>query len=81
MLRQAGKITVQTTIITTVHPLQVTRREIPFFEHDIPVDYIITPSEIIKTESSYERPEGIMPELLSKEYLEKIPALRTYMRH
>jgi len=81
LLRQAGKITAQTTVVTTVHPLQVTQKEIPFSEHDIPLDYIITPSEIIKTDTTYKRPEGIIPELLSKEYLEEIPVLRSYMGH
>lgn len=76
LAREAGKITDQTVIATTVHPLQVTEQEIPFEAHDIPVDYIVTPEQTIKANTGYERPRGIVPQLLSRKYREEIPVLK-----
>src|SRR5207244_3919581 len=45
---EAGLITKRTSIITTVHALQVIDDDLPMTEHDIPLDYIITPDETIK---------------------------------
>ena len=79
LAREAGRITDDTVIVTTVHPLQVTEDEIPFEAHDIPVDYIVTPGEVIETNTGYPRPEGILPELLSETYREEIPALQQFL--
>lgn len=75
LAQEAEKISDDTVIVTTVHPLQVTEEDIPFEEHDIPLDYIITPEEVIKTETDYKRPSGILTEILSEEYIENIPVL------
>lgn len=37
----------ETTIVTTVHGLQVVRGELPESEHDFSVDLIVTPDEVI----------------------------------
>ncbi|MDR8390148.1 5-formyltetrahydrofolate cyclo-ligase [Aliifodinibius sp. S!AR15-10] len=76
LAQEHGKITERTTIVTTVHPLQVAEEEIPFEDHDIPLDYIITPEEIIETKTGYQRPIGILPEILSDSYREEIPVLK-----
>ena len=44
--------------------------------HDIPVDYIVTPEEIVFTEPGRRKPEGIYWELLEEEKLTSIPILR-----
>lgn len=79
LARHAGKITEKTVIVTTVHPLQVTEEEIPFEAHDIPLDYIVTPDKVIETGTRYERPAGILPGILSKEYREEIPVLSEFI--
>lgn len=76
LARQFGNITDQTTIVTTVHPLQITDKDIPFESHDIPLDYIVTPDEIIQTDTRLDRPTGIEPEILSEQYLNEIPILK-----
>ena len=43
--------------------------------HDIPVDYIVTPEEIVFTEHDRRKPEGIHWELLEEE-LKSIPIAR-----
>jgi 5-formyltetrahydrofolate cyclo-ligase len=70
-----GKITDRTIIVTTVHPLQITDQDIPMEPHDIPVDFIVTPETVIETNTSCPRPRGIITEILSEEYKERILAL------
>lgn len=72
---EADKITDKTTIVTTVHSLQVTEADIPFEEHDVPVDCIVTPERVIETRTDFQRPNGIDPEMVSKSYREEIPVL------
>lgn len=74
--RETGIITENTVVITTVHPLQVLDIEIPMEKHDVPVDYIITPSRIIVTNTPYKKPHGIDWDILTKEQIEKIPVLK-----
>jgi len=50
ILKNAGSLTVQIPVVTTVHDLQVVER-IPREEWDIPVDIIVTPTRIIRTPS------------------------------
>jgi 5-formyltetrahydrofolate cyclo-ligase len=48
ILKNAGSLTAQTQIITTVHDTQIVEK-IPKEEWDIPVDFIVTPTKIIHT--------------------------------
>lgn len=41
-LRAAGKLSRDTPILTTVHPVQLIDEAIPREVHDIPADYIVT---------------------------------------
>lgn len=77
LAREAGKITEDTLIVTTVHPLQVVEYDLPFEAHDVPLDYIITPDEVIATNTDYDRPEGIIREILTDKYLKEIPVLES----
>ena len=77
----AGKLSSDTPILTTVHPLQLIEEAIPRDVHDIPVDYIVTPEHVIETHTSLPRPEGICWKLLPQEKLDAIPALRKMAAH
>lgn len=66
----------KTTIITTVHPLQIVTAKIQLLPHDIPVDYIITPEKIIATKTRIKRPEGVYWDFLDEEKIESIPLLK-----
>lgn len=72
----AGKLSRDTPILTTVHSLQLIAETIPREVHDIPVDYMVTPEEVIETRTSLPRPEGIYWKLLPPEKIEAMPALR-----
>lgn len=43
--------------------------------HDLPVDFIVTPEEVIATRSRFPKPEGIYWEILEEEKLKSIPIL------
>ena len=73
---ESGIITPKTTIITTVHPLQIVDQEIELEPHDIPVDFIITPDEIIECYTNRPRPKGIYWQYLDEEKIEAIPLLQ-----
>jgi len=75
ILREYNAISESSPIITTVHDIQVVER-IPMTEHDMPVDIIVTPTRVIRTNTPYKKPSGIFWELVSKEDLEAIPLLK-----
>jgi 5-formyltetrahydrofolate cyclo-ligase len=76
LLTEKKKISAQTPIVTSVHPLQVVDEEIPMTEHDIPLSAIVTPNEVIEIKSTYSRPKGITWSLLPQEKIDDIPVLR-----
>jgi 5-formyltetrahydrofolate cyclo-ligase len=76
LLTEEKKIGRNTPIVTSVHPLQIVTEEILMTEHDIPLNVILTPNEIIEIESTLPRPKGIYWEMLPPEKIAAIPVLR-----
>ena len=76
LARQAGLIGETTTVVSTVHALQVIERPIPMTRHDVALDHIATPQEVIATEQCYGQPAGIYWDELPAEKLDAIPVLR-----
>jgi 5-formyltetrahydrofolate cyclo-ligase len=74
LLTEAGLVGPSTTIVTTVHQLQVVDGGLPEAEHDFSVDVIVTPEEVIRCGPA-RRPRGISRELLNEEQRHAIPAL------
>ncbi len=74
ILRSLGKVDEETPIVTTVHDIQVLKQRIPRDPWDVTVDYVITPTKILKAKEKY-RPKGILWDLISKEKLNEIPIL------
>jgi 5-formyltetrahydrofolate cyclo-ligase len=74
LLQEAGLIGPATTIVTTVHELQVVDDDLPETEHDFSVDLIVTPNEVI-TCGPPRRPAGLVWEHLSPEKVAAIPVL------
>ena len=69
-----------TTIATTVHPLQVMRAPIPMLAHDIPLDLIAVPDEVIACPRHHKRPGGIIWSALPEEKVAEIPVLARLRR-
>jgi len=76
LLRTEGKIREYTPILTTVHPLQIIDDRLPMRGHDIPVDFVITPTQVIAAPSLHPRPRGVIWEILREDKIVSIPLLR-----
>jgi 5-formyltetrahydrofolate cyclo-ligase len=79
LLQEAGLIGPNTTIVTTVHSLQVVDDELPETEHDFSVDVIVTPEAIIRCPAP-RRPRGLLWNDLSAEKIAAIPVLAARRR-
>ncbi|KAM8945978.1 methenyltetrahydrofolate synthase domain-containing protein [Pelodytes ibericus] len=77
MMVSMGAITESTVVVTIVHDCQVL--DVPeqlLGDHDLTVDYILTPTRVIKTDCTRAKPQGIIWSKISREMMEKIPILR-----
>ncbi|XP_055625731.1 uncharacterized protein LOC129768246 [Toxorhynchites rutilus septentrionalis] len=78
ILNELGLITKDTLIVTTVHDVQVfdTLPEELFKNYDLPLDLIVTPTEVIRVEKKLRRSTGIQWHLLSSRRLDIVPVLK-----
>ncbi len=76
LLAQAGLIGPATTIVTTVHPLQMIEDDIPETSHDFSVDAIVTADEVI-TCAPPRRPSGLHWGDLSANQIAAMPVLQS----
>ncbi len=74
ILRELGLVDEDTPIATTVHDLQVVEH-VPMTEHDVPIDWIFTPTRTVRCERSRKRPPGVIWEILPESELRAIPIL------
>lgn len=74
LLTEAGLVDDATTIVTTVHPLQLVDEELPETEHDFRVDIVVTPDEVVRTGAKRHSP-GVIWEHLDDDAIAAIPAL------
>lgn len=74
LLTEAGLIGPGTTIVTTVHELQVLDEDLSETAHDFSVDLIVTPERVIRCGPS-RRPTGIVERHLTSHQLADIPIL------
>ena len=72
----AGVVLPATPVIGTVHSIQVLDQELPWTQHDVCLDYIATPEELIRCNPTMTRPTGIYWEDLSAAKIRQIPALQ-----
>ncbi|KAF8026636.1 hypothetical protein BT93_F3200 [Corymbia citriodora subsp. variegata] len=82
MLRYMGAIDDSTPVVTSVHDCQLVD-DIPVEKlliHDVPVDVICTPTQVIFTNASIPKPQGIYWDKLSPEKLGQIRILRELKR-
>jgi 5-formyltetrahydrofolate cyclo-ligase len=75
LLTEAGLISADTLIVTTVHTLQVLDEELPESGHDFRVDLIATPDEIIECPGP-RRATGLVWDDLSPDKIAEIPVLQ-----
>ena len=72
-----GAVTEDNLVVTTVHDCQVfdSLPEQMFQDHDVPVDVIVTPFNIIRVETKIKKPTTVIWDKLSEEKLKQIPLL------
>ena len=73
--REVGAVDARTTVVTTVHDLQIVSARIPTTTHDVPVDVIVTPTRVIRCSRRPPRPRGIEWDALTTTQLAAMPAL------
>ncbi|NXY57329.1 MTHSD protein, partial [Callaeas wilsoni] len=78
MMVSMGAVQEDTPVVTIVHDCQVLDiAEELLDDHDLTVDYILTPTRTIQTNCKRPKPRGIMWHKVSSEMLGKIPILKT----
>jgi 5-formyltetrahydrofolate cyclo-ligase len=77
LLLEAGLLSPEAVLVTTVHSLQLVDKPLPESEHDFRVDLIVTPDEVVWCEP-HRRPPGIMWEHLNEEKIAAIPVLAAH---
>lgn len=75
ILREQRLVGDYTRIVTTVHDRQVVP-SFPVEEHDLPIDYILTPTTLHRTNTTMPKPKGIYWELVTLQMLQKMPILQ-----
>jgi 5-formyltetrahydrofolate cyclo-ligase len=79
LLAEAGLLTEQTVIVTTIHELQVLDEELPEDDHDFRVDLIVTPQRVIDCGPA-KRPGGLSWDSLTPDKIAAIPVLAQMSR-
>ncbi|XP_061333311.1 methenyltetrahydrofolate synthase domain-containing protein isoform X2 [Pezoporus flaviventris] len=78
MMVSMGAVQEDTPVVTIVHDCQVVDiAEELLGDHDLTVDYILTPTRTIKTNCKRPKPQGIIWHKVTSEMLGKIPILRS----
>lgn len=77
LLTELGLVDGDTTVVTTVHESQV-RANIDVDAHDVPLDVVVTPERVVRTETEHSRPAGIDWAALDEERLAEIPVLERF---
>jgi 5-formyltetrahydrofolate cyclo-ligase len=75
ILRELGLVSELTPIITTVHDLQIVE-SVPLEDHDIAVDYIVTPTRVLATHRTRRRTAGIIWDKVTPEMMSAMPVLK-----
>ena len=77
---ELGAVDARTTVVTTVHDLQVVAGAIPMTSHDVPVDIVVTPTRVLRPRGAFPRPRGIQWTALTPAQLAAMPALAARRR-
>jgi len=76
IFRDMGLISPDTPIVTTVHSLQVVEDyRVIMVGHDTPLDWIITPDEVIETHTVIAQPGGVNWDAVQPDQFENVPFL------
>ncbi|WP_336329904.1 5-formyltetrahydrofolate cyclo-ligase [Haloarcula sp. CGMCC 1.2071] len=84
VLRELGLVDETTPVVTTVHELQivggpegVVDTAVPVDDHDVPMDWIVTPERTVETATTHTTPAGVDWDALTPARIDEIPVLST----
>lgn len=80
VLVEVGVLEREAPIATTVHDVQVLPPPLPTDPWDVSVDYVVTPTKVIRAVNRPPRPKGILWELIPEKKVEEIPVLSELRR-
>ena len=80
LLAEAGRVGLQTPIVTTVHPVQILPQAIEMRRHDIPVDVVATADGLMGLRPDFPRPSGLYREELAPDQIAAVPAIERFLR-
>lgn len=76
VLREAGKVTGDTPVVTTVHEVQVVGPgDVPKQPQDVTLDLAVTPDDVVSMPDRASRPTGVLWDRLSEDKIRSIPVL------
>ncbi|MFB6300973.1 MAG: 5-formyltetrahydrofolate cyclo-ligase [Halobacteriales archaeon] len=75
ILAAFDRVDATTPVVTTVHDRQLIDDSLTIEPHDVPLDWIVTPTRTVETETPYDRPTGIEWGELSAADIEAMPVL------
>ncbi|SFR99884.1 5-formyltetrahydrofolate cyclo-ligase [Halomicrobium zhouii] len=75
VLRELDLVDDETPVVTTVHEMQLSDADWAVDDHDVPLDYLVTPERTIETETPFDRPTGVDWDELDEERIEEMPVL------
>jgi 5-formyltetrahydrofolate cyclo-ligase len=78
LLREAGRIDRHTPVATTLHPIQIVPEELLMTSHDIPVNLVATPREVVDVGGAFRPPPGILWDHLQPPQIHEIPVLERF---
>ena len=74
----AGILAPDTPVISTVHPMQVLAEDLPWTQHDVPLNIVVTTDDVIRCAGGNQqipRPNGIYWDDLDERKIRSIPLL------
>lgn len=75
ILSEFGLVGQDTTTVTTVHEIQVVEEDIQTTQHDVPMDFVVTPGRTIRTNSTERKPTRVLWDQLTDQKINEIPIL------
>ncbi len=74
--RELGKVDEYTPVVTTVHDVQLVKEFFEVAPYDLPLDWVVTPTRILRVRRTREKPKGIYWSLIQPEKIREIPVLQ-----
>lgn len=74
MLKELGLVDSRTPVATVVHDIQLIE-SVPMEDHDVPVDYVFTPTRALRIESKHPKPLGVIWDKVTVDMAREIPLL------